>query len=111
MSIIDKILKKKDDSDIEEPSRIPSSLPEDLEQFKLNSPAIEEKPSPFEPREPAELPRPDLQKKEESFLPEDILSRNIVKQPEQKSDRLELILSKLETIDTRLKLIEEKMRK
>lgn len=76
-----------------------NELPEELEKFRSRA--------KFGP--PAE--------KEESFLPEEY-KKNIDEMPAVKkessdnvSHKLDLILSKLETIDARIKLLEEKLKR
>ncbi len=97
MGILD-VLKKKKEEPYEEPSPR-SDFPNELEQFRLPPPRIEERPSPFEKKpEPA---------REKSFLPPDIEARQIASGG---TDKIDLILSKLETIDARLRLIEEKLK-
>ena len=87
MSVLDKLKRKKKDevripADI--PMEVPTSLPSDLEVFK---------PQPDTPRtdyydKSLEIPKAELNE-----------------------DKIELILQKLDTIDTRLKLIEEKIKR
>lgn len=69
------------------------TLPSDLERFRTRSPEIR-----------PEYPR--IEKPLEIGLPE--IGPEI--RPEAK-DKIELILQKLDTIDTRLKLIEERLRR
>ena len=86
MSVLDKLKRKKKDevripADI--PMEVPTSLPSDLEMFK---------PQPDTPRtdfydKSLEIPKAD----------------NI--------EKIDMVLEKLETIDTRLKLIEEKIKR
>ena len=79
--------KKKDQGEF--PEEVTSPLPEDLERFRVREP------------EPVVAPR-------ESYpRPTDFFG-----EPEKKiegQDKLDLILQKLETIDVRLKLLEEKL--
>ncbi len=106
MGILDVLKKKKPEPDEDFPKSEPRrDFPEDFEQFKLPPPKIEEKPSPFERAEKI------TEKAEEPFVPSDILSKTTSEvKHEKNSDKLELILSKLETIDARLRLIEEKLK-
>lgn len=80
---LDKLRRKKEEVTI--PTDIPTELPEDLERFKIRS--TEARPGI------GELP---FTKSEETSSRSD--------------DKIELILQKLETIDARLRLIEEKMK-
>jgi len=82
MGILDRFKKKREEIRI--PAEIPESLPEDLERFRVKSPEIPR--TEFYDR-PLEIPRPE------------------------ERDKIELILQKLDTIDTRLKLIEEKIKR
>jgi len=82
MGILDRFKRKKEEVRI--PEDIPTSLPEDLERFKVT---------------PHEVPRTEFYDKPLS-----------VPRAED-GDKVELILQKLDTIDTRLKLIEEKLRR
>ncbi len=89
MSFLDRFKKKKEEPEPIVPER---PLPSELESFRRETIPVPERPAPFG-RPPAEpLPRP-----------EPIPARNV--------DKLDLILEKLETIDQRLKLIEEKLSK
>ena len=67
-------------------------LPKDLEKFRMQRQTVEERYAPL-PERP--MPR------EEPAPAEKYAS----------GDRIDMILQKLETIDTRLKLIEERMRR
>jgi hypothetical protein len=80
---LDRLRRKKEEVAL--PTEIPTELPEDLERFRVRTPDV--RPGV------GELP---FTKQEE------ISSRN--------DDKIELILQKLETIDARLRLIEEKMK-
>ena len=66
------------------PMEFPKSLPDDLEKFRLPQPES----------------RTDFYDK-----PLEVTKQNF------EGDKIELILQKLDTIDTRLKLIEEKMKR
>ena len=86
------------------------ALPEELERFRMRK--REEtsytEPAPETTSEYAELPAYGEDVAVETpqpILPEPLPS------PERTDDRIELILQKLETIDTRLKLIEERLRR
>lgn len=107
MGILDIVKRKKPNFEEGSQQASEKDLPEDFEQFRLPPPRIEEKPSPF-----GRVEKNTSDKKEESTIPQDILSRTTSEARQEKSsDKIDLILSKLETIDTRLKLIEEKMHK
>ena len=86
MSVLDRFKKKKEEIRLptEIPMNVPASLPEDLEKFKLPQP---ESRTDFYDK-PLEIPKEEF-----------------------KGDKIELILQKLDTIDTRLKLIEEKIKR
>ncbi len=80
-------LKRKKKNEGEFPEEVTSPLPEDLERFRTREPIVP-------PRE--NYPRPT------DFFGE----------PEKKTenqDKIDLVLQKLETIDVRLKLLEEKL--
>ena len=67
-------------------------LPKDLERFRVQRQTVEERYAPLPQRQmPREEPAP--------------VERTV------SGDRIDMILQKLETIDTRLKLIEERMRR
>lgn len=83
MGIFDRFRKKKKE-EVRIPADIPTSLPEDLERFRVRPPEI---PRTEFYDKPLEVPRPE------------------------EGDKIELILQKLDTIDTRLKLIEEKIKR
>ncbi len=72
------------------PADVETSLPEDLERFRVK-------------RE--ELPTPPFGPPPEPIAPS-TEARNL-----GTDDKIELILQKLDTIDTRLKLIEERMKR
>lgn len=84
--MLDRFKRKKEEVRLpsEIPMNIPSSLPEDLEKFRLPEP---EAPSTSFLEKPIETPT------------------------RFEGDKIELILQKLDTIDTRLKLIEEKIKR
>ena len=104
VAFLEKILKRKSSEDLEiEKPNSPDLLPNELEQFRLSPPKIEEKPSPFGRVE-------EKEKSSEPFIPHDIMERNIAPKEEKNFDKIDLILSKLETIDARLRLIEEKIK-
>ena len=85
MSVLDRFKKKKDEvrlpADI--PMEIPTQLPDDLEKFRLPQP---ESRTDFYDK-PLEIPKAD------------------------QIEKIDMVLEKLETIDTRLKLIEEKIKR
>jgi len=84
-------------------------LPEELEKFRTRA--------RFGP--PADMPARSAAKEDEPFLPEEY-KKNIDEPSARKETKeaqgnlehkIELILSKLETIDARLKLLEEKLKR
>lgn len=79
---LDRLRRKKEEVTI--PTDIPAELPDDLERFRVRTPEVRSGVG--------ELP---FTKSEEST---------------RSDDKIELILQKLETIDARLRLIEEKMK-
>ena len=83
--MLDRFKKKKDEvrlpADI--PMEIPTQLPDDLEKFRLPQP---ESRTDFYDK-PLEIPKAD------------------------QIEKIDMVLEKLETIDTRLKLIEEKIKR
>ncbi|MFQ6020610.1 MAG: hypothetical protein ACE5J4_01155 [Candidatus Aenigmatarchaeota archaeon] len=104
MAILDIFKKKKKEVPLPE-EVISEPLPEDLERFRMRREPEREYPSMVPPPEPlpeygrpVELPRPEFR------APEPVAPT-----PAPAADRIEMILQKLETIDTRLKLIEERL--
>ena len=83
--ILDRILRKKKKEEVALPTDIPTTLPEDLERFKIRP-------------ETREYPNLPFEKTSESMT-------------ESEKDKIELILQKLETIDARLRFIEEKLKR
>lgn len=85
MSVLDRFKRKKEEVRIptEIPKNVPTTLPNDLEKFRLPQP---ESRTDFYDK-PLEVPT------------------------KIEGDKIELILQKLDTIDTRLKLIEEKIKR
>ena len=85
MSVLDRLKRKKQEvrlpTDI--PMEIPSTLPNDLEKFRVQQP---ESRTDFYDK-PLEIPKAD------------------------QIEKIDMVLEKLETIDTRLKLIEEKIKR
>jgi hypothetical protein len=82
-------LKRKKKNEGEFPEEVTSPLPEDLERFRTREP------------EPTVTPRENYPKPTDFFG-----------EPEKKTegqDKIDLVLQKLETIDVRLKLLEEKL--
>jgi hypothetical protein len=82
-------LKRKRKNEGEFPEEVTSPLPEDLERFRTREP------------EPIVPPRENYPRSTDFFG-----------EPEKKiegQDKIDLILQKLETIDVRLKLLEEKL--
>ncbi|MBU3904600.1 MAG: hypothetical protein KJ906_00420 [Nanoarchaeota archaeon] len=103
--IFKKLMPKKESERMVERSRTP--LPSDLERFRIRKGPMAEpervSPSPYQtPEEEGSYfpPRPELPEVGPTSKPE---TRQIL----EKDD---MILQKLETIDARLRLIEEKMR-
>ena len=99
MSVLDKFKKRNEEvrlsSDI--PMEIPSRLPDDLERFRIPQ---------------TETPRSDFYDKPLE-IPSDPLPQ-LMPSPQHQSfddNKIELILQKLDTIDTRLKLIEERVKR
>ena len=92
MSVLDKFKRKNDEVRLpsEIPMEIPSKLPDDLERFRIPQP---------------ETPRSEFYDKTLEIPSTPISTQNI------ESDKIELILQKLDTIDTRLKLIEERVKR
>ena len=81
-------LKRKKDKEAEFPEEVTEPLPEDLERFRVREP------------EPPPMSRDNYP------------ALNLVNETERKiesDDKIDLILQKLETIDVRLKLLEEKL--
>ncbi|MCD6477221.1 MAG: hypothetical protein J7K26_03655 [Candidatus Aenigmarchaeota archaeon] len=106
LDIFKKLIPKKKEI-IEEPFPEPikeTSLPPELEQFKTTPPLSEPKhEEPFSLEQKIDIePYPKPPTIEEPKKP-------IEEKPS--IDKIELILTKLDTIDTRLKLIEEKINK
>ena len=90
----------------------PSELPPGMEEFKLPEPGEappKETPMPVspEPLERPEAPRGTYRTEEYGPPPID----EPKEEPAGKFDRIELILQKLDTIDARLRFIEERLRK
>jgi len=83
--ILDKILRRKKKEEVTLPAEIPTALPEDLERFRIRPETKEYPGLPFE-----KTPEPMI---------------------ESEKDKIELILQKLETIDARLRFIEERLKR
>lgn len=94
--IFDRFRKNKED--LSSPPPIEAELPEDLERFRVRA-AQEIKP--------VEIPRNDYP------IPEITHTKTVEELVAERtgSDKIELILQKLETIDARLRLLEEKMKR
>lgn len=77
-------------------------LPEDLERFRMERTQL---PAPEPP--PERAPMREFESREFESVP------RIEEPPKEResSDKIELIIQKLETIDARLKLIEERLRR
>jgi len=93
--ILDRLRKKKEE-DLS-PIETPVDLPDDLERFRVKSAEI-----PKPPDIKADYPAPELNYGKSV---EDLVNER------RESDKIELILQKLETIDARLRLMEEKMKR
>jgi hypothetical protein len=103
MGLLDKLKKKKKEVPIPE-EFIPRELPDDLERLRADRPTL---PSAYEPRYPEVGPRyPEIPRPEPVERP-----LTPVIPPREPADKLDMILQKLETIDARLKLIEERVRR
>ncbi len=91
------------------------TLPEDLEPFKFPPPpAPKPAESPTAPAMPPTLPPPIRRPAEKSYIPpeyESLVSGPEKQEPALAGDKIELILQKLETIDARLRFIEERLRR
>lgn len=97
--IFDRLRKKKDDVSLPPPLEVPSAeLPEDLERFRMRTPEIK-----------TEVGVPEIKNNynEAAYgkTVEDLVAERT------SGDKIELILQKLETIDARLRLIEEKIKR
>ncbi|MBI4015180.1 MAG: hypothetical protein HY362_00450 [Candidatus Aenigmarchaeota archaeon] len=118
MSIIDAIRKKVGQPLPEQTEESEDkSLPDDLEPFKLPPPPA---PKPAEPLSipealPPTLPPPIRRSGAgKSYIPpeyESLVSGPSNQEPALAGDKVELILQKLETIDARLRFIEERLRR
>jgi len=106
-----KLFKKKEEEEIspELTKPVQENLPSDLEQFKVEKaePTFTPQPvtrSSIEERYSGDVPQ-------RMSEPAPITRTPIAETPEKPvGDRIDMILQKLETIDTRLKLIEERMK-
>ncbi len=92
------------------------TLPEDLEPFKFPPPPMPTPQKPIESQNlPPTLPPPIRRPAEKSYIPPEYES--LVSSPagsaksDLAGDRTELILQKLDTIDARLRFIEERLRR
>jgi hypothetical protein len=83
---LDRLKRKKEEVTL--PTEIPTELPEDLERFRTRT------------KTPEPVPELPYGKSIEELVSE-----------RTEGDKIELILQKLETIDARLKLIEEKIKR
>ena len=95
--IFDKFRKKKEDTILPVPME-QAELPEDLERFRMKPP--ETRLPEHTPAETRDFPELSYGKSVE-----DLVSART------SGDKIELILQKLETIDARLRLIEEKIKR
>ena len=104
--IFDRFRKK--EQSLQEPFMDSAQLPDDLERFRMRPPDTrlpEARPDPRmapAPMERSDYPVPELPA---TKTVEDLVSERT------KGDKIELILQKLDTIDTRLRLMEERTRK
>ena len=89
--------KKEEDLSLPAPMEASPDLPEDLERFRIKSP--ESRP----PEVRNDYPVPEIPPYGKSV--EDLVAERT------STDKIELILQKLETIDARLRLIEEKIKR
>jgi hypothetical protein len=101
--IFDRFRKKKEE--VQLPFETAANLPEDLERFRMRSPGDslpEIRPAEIrsEPREEYPVPEMPYTKSVDDIVTE-----------KTKGDKIELILQKLETIDARLRLLEERTKK
>ena len=88
--------KKKEDEPLNAPIDTPAELPEDLERFRMKPPEVRT------PEVKTDYPVPELNY---GKTVEDLVAERT------SGDKIELILQKLETIDARLRLIEEKIKR
>jgi len=89
--------RKKKEEPLFAPIETPAELPEDLERFRMKPPE-----SRLPEVRPSDYPVPEVPYGKSV---EDLVSERT------SGDKIELILQKLETIDARLRLLEEKMKR
>lgn len=89
---------RKKNNDTSSPPSVETELPDDLERFRVRA---------TQELKPLEMPRNDYPVPE---LPHTKTAEELVAE-RAGSDKIELILQKLETIDARLRLLEEKMKR
>lgn len=98
--IFDRFRKNKKNDILPESLETTSDLPEDLERFRMRPPEARLPEAKPEVRNDYPVPEVPYGKTVEDLVSE-----------RTQGDKIELILQKLETIDARLRLMEEKMRK
>ena len=98
--IFDRILRRKKNVSMPEPMEIEPNLPDDLERFRM-------KPTEARMQEIKNETRNDYPVPEIPYgkTVEDLVSERT------EGNKIDLILQKLETIDARIRLLEEKMKK
>ena len=101
--IFDRFRKKKE-PDILAPMEPTSELPEDLERFRMRPPDV---------RLPERQPEPPADVRNDYPVPEVPYGKSVddLVAERTQGDKVELILQKLETIDARLRLLEEKLKR
>jgi len=97
--IFDKLRRKKEDLSLPPTVEAPVELPEDLERFRVKQQEVNVPEIRNEPRE--------------EYAPEMSYGKSVEELVAEKTEgnKIELILQKLETIDARLRLIEEKIKR
>jgi hypothetical protein len=107
--ILDRFRKKKENDPFppigQDPMMPNAELPEDLERFRMRPPDTrmpESRPPEAMPAPRNDYPVPELST---SKSVEDLVSERT------RGDKIELILQKLDTIDTRIRLLEEKIKR
>lgn len=97
MSILDRFRKKKKEEPIQQPAPTPG-LPQDLEKFRVD------RQQPYQrPMEVFQQPGP-AQSTPTTQAPQKPI-------PHDKEHQIELVIQKLDTIDARLRFIEEKLKR
>jgi len=98
--IFDRFRKNKKDDTLPAPLENTAELPEDLERFRMKPPEV--RPPEVRPEVKEDYPVPEVPYGKSV---EDLVSERT------QGDKIELILQKLETIDARVRLIEEKLKR